>query len=105
MNVKKIIYLSRLAKKWTQKEVSERAKVTVSAVRRMEEGGSVNLNDLERVLLILNDKAYQKLILALTFDAGDLFSDPVKQFEFMENAMNTQRVRSTNKANSKNANR
>lgn len=93
MNVKELVISSRIAKNWTQKEVAERAKVTLASVRRMEAGGTVVLSDLERVLMILNYKAYQKLENALRFDAQDLFNDPVAQFKFMDKMMETQRVR------------
>jgi transcriptional regulator with XRE-family HTH domain len=93
MDIKELITSSRIAKKWTQKEVAERAKVTLASVRRMENGGSVVLSDLERVLLIVNYKAYQKLEASLRFDAQDLFSDPVKQFEFMDKRLQTKRIR------------
>jgi len=93
MNIKELILASRIARNWTQTELSERAKVSLRTIKRIESGGSANLDEIARLLMVLNHKAYTRLAKALSFEASDFFSDPVQQIMFSETYATIRRVR------------
>ena len=97
MNLKELILASRIARKWTQMELSDRAKVSLRTIKRLESGGSADLDEIMRLLMVLNHKAYTRLSNALSFEASDFFEDPVQQHTFAAPYAMTTRVR--NKVN------
>jgi transcriptional regulator with XRE-family HTH domain len=94
MNLKELILASRIARNWTQTELSERAKVSLRTIKRLESGGSADLDEIARLLMVLNHKAYTRLSKALSFEASDFFADPVQQITFAETYAMKRRVRS-----------
>jgi transcriptional regulator with XRE-family HTH domain len=93
MNLKELILASRIARQWTQMELSDRAKVSLRTIKRLESGGSADLDEITRLLMVLNHKAYTRLSNALSFQASDFFEDPVQQITFVETYTMTRRVR------------
>lgn len=86
----------RIAKALRQEELAERAMISLSTLKRMENpssAGNQRLSDYLKALAIVNPRAMQRLLVALDFNPSDHTSDPIDGLVLAEKIRTKERVR------------